>query len=341
MNLGMKVASSVLLTGGTYAAIYFGHQMLVPNYEGKEVLTGKTVLVTGATSGVGKAVALNLAAKDAKVILGCRDQEKCIWVRREVAEKTKNEQVFCSMLDLASLQSIKEFVHRMKSKDINFDVVVNNAGVMRCPKTYTKEGFEMHLGVNHLGHFFLTYLLLDDLKSRSARIINVTDQVYKKGQINLEDLNSEQNYDAVKAYNQSKLANVLFTQELASRLQGSGAHVFAADPGICNTDIMRHMGVHKSLMGKIFVKPFLKLFGRSPDKGAQVIVHCALSPDLSDDHANGKLYRDNKEVEIVPHAKDDILAKKLWLISERWTVNRDKPSDSSLRQTATSVSPNS
>lgn len=89
--------------------------MLVPNYEGKEVLTGKTVLVTGATSGIGKSVAMNLAAKDAKVILGCRDQEKCIWVRREIAEKTKNEKIFCSLLDLASLQSIKEFVHRMNS----------------------------------------------------------------------------------------------------------------------------------------------------------------------------------------------------------------------------------
>lgn len=137
----------------------------------------------------------------------------------------------------------------------------------------------------------MTHLLLDQLKNKSARIINVTDQVYKKGKINLEDLNSEHEYDPVKAYNQSKLANVLFTRELASRLQGSGVRTFAADPGICNTELMRHMSVHKSLMGKIFVKPFLKLFGRSPDKGAQVILYCAISPDLTDEHSSGKLYR--------------------------------------------------
>lgn len=168
----------------------------------------------------------------------------------------------------------------------------------------------MQFGVNHLGtfydfirtshktllfssgHFYLTNLLLDVLKeSAPSRVINISGSAHFKGKINLEDLNSEENYNPAVAYNQSKLANILFTRELARQLKGTGVYVYAADPGITKTNLTRHMGFYGSKISSIFVGPFLWLFERSPFHATQVILRCALSPELANDEASGNYYK--------------------------------------------------
>lgn len=169
---------------------------------------------------------------------------------------------------------------------------------MRCPRALTKEGFEKQLGVNHLGHFFLTLQLLDAIKAAApSRIVNLSSVAHLRGQIKFNDLNSEQNYDPAEAYNQSKLANTLFTRELARKLEGTGVSTFAVHPGIVNTEINRHMGIASSFVATVFVRPILWLFTKSPRQGAQTVIHCALAEGLE---ADSGAYFSNEEARPVP-----------------------------------------
>lgn len=142
--------------------------------------------------------------------------------RTEIVLDTNNKYVYCRPCDLASLESVRNFVKLFKSEQERLDILINNAGVMRTPNLKTRDGFEMQLGVNHLGHFLLTNLLLDMLKSSApSRIVNVSSVAHKRGKIKKEDLNSEKNYSPSEAYAQSKLANILFTKELSRKLSGT------------------------------------------------------------------------------------------------------------------------
>lgn len=249
--------------------------------------------------------------------MGCRDLVKCEEARKEIILGTRNKNVFCRELDLASFSSIKTFAKRFKSEQNRLDILINNAGVMRCPRSVTNEGFEMQIGVNHLGHFLLTHLLLDYLKaSAPSRIINVSSIAHTRGVIDTSDFNSEKNYDPKKAYEQSKLANVLFTRELAKRLKNTNVTVNALHPGIVDTELMRHMSVVNSFFGKIFVYPFLWLFTKRPDSGAQTTLYCALDERL--EKVSGKYFADCKQAEIGENAKDDAIALWLWKLSEKW-----------------------
>uniref|UniRef100_A0A8D8Q4Y1 Retinol dehydrogenase 13 n=1 Tax=Cacopsylla melanoneura TaxID=428564 RepID=A0A8D8Q4Y1_9HEMI len=191
-------------------------------YEEDVSARGKIVVVTGANSGIGKATARELARRKAKVIMACRDLEKCEKARREIIVESKNKYVVCKKCDLASQESIRAFAEQVKKENKKIHVLINNAGISGCRKMLTQELIEMQLGVNHMGHFLLTMLLLDKLKdSAPSRVVNVSSVAHKRGTINKEDLNSEKSYDRSQAYNQSKLANVLFTRELAKRLEGN------------------------------------------------------------------------------------------------------------------------
>ncbi|XP_064484735.1 retinol dehydrogenase 13-like isoform X2 [Ornithodoros turicata] len=206
---------------GVGGMVFFKEYVGGCRYTGKERLEGKNIVVTGANTGIGKEVAKDFAKRGARVVMACRDKAKCKRARKEIMMETKSKSVFCEELDLASLQSVREFAERMKKNVQKVHILVNNAGVMRCPRTLTKEGFEMQLGVNHLGHFLLTMQLLDILKAAApSRIVNVSSTAHLRGEINFDDLNSEQGYDPAAAYNQSKLANVLFTAELSRVLKG-------------------------------------------------------------------------------------------------------------------------
>lgn len=249
--------------------------------------------------------------------MACRDLQKCEEARKEIILQTKNKNVFCRELDLSSLKSIRNFVRRFKVEQNRLDILINNAGVMRCPRSVTNEGFEMQLGVNHMGHFLLTNLLLDHLKSSApSRIVNVSSVAHKRGEINTGDLNSEKSYDEAKAYEQSKLANVLFTRELSKKLQGTGVTANSLHPGLVDTELARHMGFFNSFFAKIFVYPLFWIILKTPVNGAQTSLYVALDPEL--ENVTGKYFADCKEAEEAPQAKDDDMAKWFWKVSEKW-----------------------
>jgi len=280
---------------------------------------GKVIIVTGSNTGIGKETALELARRKATVYLACRDMKKCEEARKSIILETKNRNVFCRELDLASCQSIKNFVKRFKAEQNRLDVLINNAGVMRCPRMLTNEGFEMQIGVNHMGPFLLTNLLLDYLKlSAPSRIVNVSSIAHTRGEINTADLNSEKSYDPAKAYEQSKLANVLFTLELSKRLQNenSGVTVNALHPGIVDTELMRHMGIFNSFFAKMFVYPLMWPFLKTAVNGSQTSLYCTLEPEL--EKVTGKYFSDCREKEAAPQGQDDAMASFFWKVSEKW-----------------------
>lgn len=200
------------------------------------------MIITGCNTGIGKQTALELARRGGKIYMACRDPIKCEDARLEIIEKTKNENIFNRTLDLNSLESVRTFANNFLNEESKLDILINNAGVMATPKTLTKDGYEMQLGVNHLGHFLLTNLLLDTLKkSAPSRIVVVSSAIYIFGSINKVDLNSEKMYSKVGAYSQSKLANILFTKELAKRLEGTNVTVNCCHPGVVKTELGRHL----------------------------------------------------------------------------------------------------
>lgn len=198
-------------------------------------------------------------------------------------------------------------------EETRLDVLINNAGVYQCPYSRTEDGFEMQFGVNHLGHFLLTHLLLDLLKrSVPSRIVVVSSRLYKRGEINFDDLNSERGYEAAAAYSHSKLANLLFTLELSRRLEDTDVTVNALTPGMVRTNLGRH--VHIPLLAKPLFNLASWALLRSPEEGARTSVYLACSPDM--ERVRGKCFADCQEQKLLPKATDEDVARKLWDISE-------------------------
>lgn len=190
--------------------------------------------------------------------------------------------------------------------------MINNAGVMAIPRCETKDGFEMQIGVNHMGHFLLTNLLLDRIKeSAPSRIVILSSSAHLYGHINKNDLNSEKTYGQFTAYMQSKVANNLFSRELSKRLEGTGITVNCLHPGAVNTELQRHQKLLKCLLS-----PML-LFFKTPKSGAQTTIRLAVDPEL--ETVTGKYFADCREARESDAAKDDETANWLWDVSEQWT----------------------
>ena len=219
----------------------------------KAKLTGKTVIITGANTGIGKETAIELAKRKAKVILACRNPDRGREAERDIRLKSGSEDVIYHHLDLASLSSVRQFAETILQEESHIDILINNAGIMACPQWKTEDGFEMQFGVNHLGHFLLTNLLLDRLKEApSARIINVTSSRYKlSGGLNFDDLNNEEDYNPYRTYCHSKLANILFTRSLVGRLEGTRVTANCLHPGVCWSELMRHIEKRSGFMRKV------------------------------------------------------------------------------------------
>lgn len=272
-------------------------------------LDNKTVIITGANTGIGKHAATDLAKRGARIIMACRDMEKANAALKEVIEASGNQNVVTCRLDLADTKSIREFAEKINTEEKQVNILINNAGVMVCPYGKTADGFEMQIGVNHMGHFLLTYLLLDLIKSSApARIITVSSMAHKWGAINLEDINSEKSYDKRKAYSQSKLANILFTRSLAKRLEGTGVTTYALHPGVVQTDLWRHLSKPEQAV-MWMARPFTK----TSVQGAQTSIYCAVAPEL--DKESGKYYSDCAPANCTQAALDDDMAQRLWELS--------------------------
>ncbi|KAM3593951.1 uncharacterized protein V6R79_026354 [Siganus canaliculatus] len=274
-----------------------------------ERLDGKTVVITGANTGIGKETAIDLAGRGARIIMACRDMEKAQAAVKEVTEKSGNENVVCMKLDLSDTKSIREFAEAINRDESQLNILINNAGVMTCPYGKTADGFEMQIGVNHFGHFLLTYLLLDLIKrSAPARIVMVSSVAHIWGSINLKDINSEKSYSKTRAYCQSKLANVLFTRSLVKRLEGTGVTTYSLHPGSVKTELARHLSGAQSFLIKM-ARPFSK----TPVQGAQTTIYCAVEPTLAAE--SGQYYSDCAKTKPSAAARDDELAEKLWALT--------------------------
>ncbi|KAM4694688.1 retinol dehydrogenase 13 [Discoglossus pictus] len=297
---------------------FVGGAILLKDYTGGRncpstaTIVGKTVIVTGANTGIGKETALELARRGGKIIMACRDMGKCEDAARDIRGKTLNHNVFAKHLDLASSKSIKEFAKQILQEEEHVDVLINNAAVMRCPHWKTEDNFEMQFGVNHLGHFLLTNLLLEKMKnSGNSRIINVSSLAHIVGEIDFDDLNWEKkNYNTKAAYCQSKLANVLFTNELARRLQGTGVTANSLHPGVADTELGRHTGMHQSAFSSSVLAPLFWFVIKSPKEAAQPSIYLAVAEDVQG--ISGKYFNVLKEKDAAPQALEEETARKLW-----------------------------
>jgi retinol dehydrogenase-14 len=277
---------------------------------GKE-MSNKTVIITGANCGIGKATAVELAKRHARVILACRNKEKANSAISDIRRITSNGELVFRHLDLESFKSIREFCSEIVENETQLDALINNAAVMNHPYRQTEDNLEIHMSVNHFGNFLLTNLLLDLLKKSSAgRIIFVSSALHKYGKVNMEDFIGQQK----KPYADSKLANVYFARELAHRLQGTGVAVHTMHPGMVNTELSRY-SVAPVL--KFIVNPLKYLLLPSAEVGCQGIVRLMVD-DLQDD--TGKYYGKTGEEEEWPKISSDrAIWKKMWEISDKLT----------------------
>lgn len=276
-------------------------------------LDGRTVMITGGNTGIGKETAVDMARRGARVILACRDMDRANNAAEYIKKKSGNDNVIVKKLDLASLQSVRQLAEDVLASEERLDILINNAGIMSCPEWKTEDGFEMQFGVNHLGHFLLTNCLLDLLKkSTPSRIVNVSSLAHERGQIDFDDINQEKEYKPWKSYSQSKLANVLFTKELANKLQGSGVTTYSLHPGVIRTELGRHFWPKIPLWKRVVYTP-LMFFIKSPTEGAQTTIYCAVEESLQND--SGLYYSDCAPKTAAPQGLDDEAAKKLWDVS--------------------------
>nr|XP_020462139.1 retinol dehydrogenase 12-like [Monopterus albus] len=272
-------------------------------------LEGKTAIVTGANAGIGKETAKDLAGRGARVILACRDMAKGERAAHDIVREVKEAKVVVMQLDLADIKSIYQFAENISNTETALHYLINNAGVAMCPFAKTVDGFEMQFGVNHLGHFLLTFLLLNLLKhSAPSQVINVSSVAHMMGKIQFDDLSGERNYHPVRAYAQSKLANILFTKELARRTEDTGVSVFSLHPGVVQSDLWRHQHQCIQLAVKIF-----RIFTKTTVEGAQTTIYCAVEPGL--ECQSGGYFSDCAPARCSRAASDDDLAQKLWEIS--------------------------
>ncbi|XP_072171697.1 retinol dehydrogenase 11-like [Diadema setosum] len=278
----------------------------------KARLDGKTVIITGSNTGIGKESAKDLAKRGARVIMACRDLKKAeeaqLWVIRE----SGNKNVVVKKLDLASMRSIRDFAADIKKEEERLDILLNNAGIMMCPHWKTEDGFEMQFGVNHLGHFLLTHLLLDLLKaSAPSRIVNVSSIGHQFGRMHFDDIMLEKKYDSIVSYGQSKLANILFTRELAKRLSGTGVTCYSLHPGAVDTELQRHMTSYSWLF--VPIHPIMRLFYKTAERGAQTNIYCCVDEKAANE--TGLYYSDCAVKTPSKAAQDDAAASKLWELS--------------------------
>ena len=272
-------------------------------------MTGKVCVVTGANTGIGLETARGLAEMNASVVLACRDPERGQAAVADIKSRSKHSKVESMLLDLASQASIRGFAAALQKKFDRLDVLVNNAATVPSRRELTTDGLEMQFGVNHIGPFLLTELLLDLLKSGApSRIVNVASNAHQNARMNFDDLQAEQKYNFFGVYGKSKLANMLFSYELARRLEGSGVTANCLHPGGVRTKILRNV---KGPLG--FIVKYGTYVLMSPRRGAKTSVYLASSPEV--EGVSGKYFVKCREVASSERSLDETDAERLWDVS--------------------------
>ncbi|XP_041639388.1 retinol dehydrogenase 11 [Cheilinus undulatus] len=279
-------------------------------------LTGKTAIVTGANTGIGKFIALDFAQRGARVILACRSESRGMAALKEIRKKSGNPDVHLRLVDVSSMESVRKFAKEILEEEKALHILVNNAGVSGLPRQITKEGLDMTFATNHLGPFLLTNLLLDLMKnSAPSRIVTVSSVNHKRGEVDFSHFHGENlTYHMDTVYNHTKLHNIICTNELACRLKGTGVTANSVHPGIVMTEVMRHYPFIIQLIFNIIGFFFFK----SPQEGAVSSIYCAVAEET--DGITGKYFDcDCSMVLPAPLARDTALAVKDFEICERVT----------------------
>jgi NAD(P)-dependent dehydrogenase (short-subunit alcohol dehydrogenase family) len=276
----------------------------------------KFCIITGANSGIGYETALALAKEGAHVLMVSRSKTKGEAARAQVQSESGNPKVELMLCDFSSQADIRRFAGEVKSRFKKIDVLVNNVGAINPERTVTVDGLETTFATNHLGYFLITMLLVDELKAApAARIVNVASEASRMNVLELDAPNMETSYSPMRAYCQSKLMNIMFSNALARRLIGTAVTTNAMHPGGVNTNFASEGG---GVMGFFFrlAKPLM----RTPQQGADTVIWLASAPEL--DGATGKYFQDRKELTPVGTALDETLQEKLWSLSETLTQRK-------------------
>lgn len=273
-------------------------------------LDGQNIIVTGSNVGIGKETALDLSARGANIIMACRNTKAAEKTADFIKKKTDGK-VEVLQMDLSSLASIREFVEAVKSKYTSIHQLINNAGIMRSPQSKTTDGFDITIGTNHVGTFYLTQLLMPLLRhADQARIINLASLAHQSGKMDLDNFNYEKGtYNKSLVYGTSKLANILFTRQLAKEIKGSNIQVFSVHPGVVKSELGRHLPYPFS----VFYGYGMQLIFKDTVQGAQTTLYCA-----TDAQQDELMYFADCEVgNPSPAARDDNDALQLWKFTEK------------------------
>jgi NAD(P)-dependent dehydrogenase (short-subunit alcohol dehydrogenase family) len=271
---------------------------------------GRICLITGATSGIGRATALALAGMGAELVLLARDREKAEATAAEV-RAAGAPAVDLLIADLGVLREVRRAAAEFLASGRPLHVLINNAGVVNLQRTLTADGLEATFAVNHLAYFLFTTLLLERLRaSAPARIVNVSSEAHRFAPLDFDDLQNERRYRTMRVYGQSKLANILFTSELARRLEGSGVTANSLHPGAVAT----RLGTNNGAWARALIR-LLRPFFRSPDDGAATSVHLATAAELAT--VSGRYFANRREKTPSAAARDTEAARRLWAVSEQ------------------------
>jgi NAD(P)-dependent dehydrogenase (short-subunit alcohol dehydrogenase family) len=276
-------------------------------------MEGEVVLITGGTSGIGKAAATALAGMGAEVVVNGRNRERGEVAVEEIQRESGSDNVFLLLADLSVQSEVRRLAGEFRTRYDRLDVLVNNAGLVLKRRTETPDSIEVTLAINHLAPFLLTNLLLDLLrKSAPSRIITVSSGAERMGKIDFDDLQSEKRYRGFQVYAMTKLANIIFTFDLAERLEGTGVTANCVHPGSVNTNFGANNRGGMALLFRAF-KPFM----RSPEQGAETLVYLAASPEA--EKMSGKYLSDHEVQAASREAYDESVRKRLWEVSEELT----------------------
>ncbi|RXZ80381.1 SDR family oxidoreductase [Paenibacillaceae bacterium] len=274
----------------------------------------KIAIVTGANAGMGLHTAIGLAKAGLHVIMACRHEARGLEALEKVRAASGSDALELMLCDLGSLSSVRRFAEQFTARNEPLDVLVNNAGVVSLKRELTADGYESMIGINHLGHFLLTLLLLDRLKqAEHGRIVVVSSGAHKAGKISFDDPHLTKGFNVVRGYSQSKLANILFTRTLAKQLEGTSATVNCLHPGAVSTSfgVNRDSGFGKG------VHKMLKPFFLTAEQGAETALYLALSPEVAE--VSGEYYYRKKVQSLSGKAADDEAAQRLWAWSLQQT----------------------